>query len=181
MSKSHGFASSKECGGLLDQSEKQRGKVKEREFAGAGGSSADVADSVSLSERSAHRSQERERVAGRKDENISQRNKVGRNPTDGSQDVADTISQRRCGGYTEGQYAEDAGQSPGHSWHNPGGVAAWLPEPDVGRVAHGVPNRVAKLRGLGNAIVPQVAAEIIRCIGLVHDVALSTTNKPKEK
>ena len=42
--------------------------------------------------------------------------------------------------------------------------AIWLPEPDVGRVAHGVPNRVAKLRGLGNAIVPQVAAEIIRCI-----------------
>lgn len=42
--------------------------------------------------------------------------------------------------------------------------ARWLPEPDVGRVAHGIPHRVAKLRGLGNAIVPQVAAEIIRCI-----------------
>jgi DNA (cytosine-5)-methyltransferase 1 len=40
----------------------------------------------------------------------------------------------------------------------------WEPEPNVGRVAHGIPNRVAKLRGLGNAIVPQVAAEIIRCI-----------------
>jgi DNA (cytosine-5)-methyltransferase 1 len=40
----------------------------------------------------------------------------------------------------------------------------WPTEPNVGRVAHGVPNRVAKLRGLGNAIVPQVAAEIIRCI-----------------
>ena len=40
----------------------------------------------------------------------------------------------------------------------------WSTEPDVGRVAHGIPNQVAKLRGLGNAIVPQVAAEIIRCI-----------------
>ena len=97
-----------------------------------------------------------------------------------TENVADTISQRRCGGNTEGEYAEDAGQSPGHPWHNPGGVAAWLPEPDVGRVAHGVPNRVAKLRGLGNAIVPQVAAEIIRCIGLVHDVAQSPTTKTKE-
>lgn len=35
--------------------------------------------------------------------------------------------------------------------------ARWLPEPGVGRVAHGVPNRVDRLRGLGNAVVPQVA------------------------
>ena len=40
----------------------------------------------------------------------------------------------------------------------------WITEPDVGRVAHGVPNRVDRLRGLGNAIVPQVAYEIIRCL-----------------
>ena len=33
----------------------------------------------------------------------------------------------------------------------------WLPEPDVGRVAHGVPSRVDRLKGLGNAVVPQVA------------------------
>jgi DNA (cytosine-5)-methyltransferase 1 len=33
----------------------------------------------------------------------------------------------------------------------------WAVEPDVGRVAHGVSNRVDRLRGLGNAVVPQVA------------------------
>jgi DNA (cytosine-5)-methyltransferase 1 len=32
----------------------------------------------------------------------------------------------------------------------------WDTEPDVGRVAHGVPYRVDRLRGLGNAVVPQV-------------------------
>lgn len=37
----------------------------------------------------------------------------------------------------------------------------WDLEPDVGRVAHGVPARVGKLRALGNTIVPQVAAEFI--------------------
>jgi DNA (cytosine-5)-methyltransferase 1 len=33
----------------------------------------------------------------------------------------------------------------------------WAIEPDVGRVANGVPKRVDRLRGLGNAVVPQVA------------------------
>jgi DNA (cytosine-5)-methyltransferase 1 len=42
------------------------------------------------------------------------------------------------------------------------GHAAWPSEPDVGRVAHGIPSRVDRLKGLGNAIVPQVAYEILR-------------------
>ncbi len=36
----------------------------------------------------------------------------------------------------------------------------WAAEPDVGRVAHGVPSRVDRLRGLGNAVVPQIAEGI---------------------
>jgi DNA (cytosine-5)-methyltransferase 1 len=40
----------------------------------------------------------------------------------------------------------------------------WLAEPGVGRLANGIPNRVAKLKGLGNAIVPQVAYQIIKGI-----------------
>src|SRR5262249_52067973 len=38
----------------------------------------------------------------------------------------------------------------------------WRAEPDVGRVAHGVPARVDRLRSLGNAVVPQVAEWIGR-------------------
>ena len=44
----------------------------------------------------------------------------------------------------------------------------WLPEPDVGRVAHGIPSRVDRLKGLGNAIVPQVAAALLSKIVEVH-------------
>jgi DNA (cytosine-5)-methyltransferase 1 len=40
----------------------------------------------------------------------------------------------------------------------------WAVEPDVGRVAHGVSSRVDRLRGLGNAIVPQIAEFIGRQI-----------------
>jgi len=32
----------------------------------------------------------------------------------------------------------------------------WLVEPDVGRVAHGVPDRAHRLKALGNAVVPQI-------------------------
>ena len=35
------------------------------------------------------------------------------------------------------------------------GRAQWLVEPELGRVAHGVRNRVDRLRCLGNAVVPQ--------------------------
>ena len=43
----------------------------------------------------------------------------------------------------------------------------WEVEPDVGRVANGVPARVDRLRGLGNAVVPQVAEFVGRRI-LAH-------------
>ena len=38
----------------------------------------------------------------------------------------------------------------------------WSVEPAVGRVAHGVPRRVDRLRALGNALVPQVAEPLLR-------------------
>lgn len=53
---------------------------------------------------------------------------------------------------------------------SPWRAAAWLPgtdgkarrfEPSIRLLAHGVPARVGKLRAYGNAIVPQVAAEVI--------------------
>lgn len=33
----------------------------------------------------------------------------------------------------------------------------WEIEPDVGRLAHGIPNTMDRLKGLGNSIVPQIA------------------------
>jgi DNA (cytosine-5)-methyltransferase 1 len=49
-----------------------------------------------------------------------------------------------------------AGQPIGSTW--------WRAEPNVGRVAHGVPKRVDRLRCLGNAVVPQIPELIGRAI-----------------
>lgn len=48
--------------------------------------------------------------------------------------------------------------------HGDGGRTQWATEPNVGRVAHGVPARVDRLRSLGNAIVPQIAEIIGKAI-----------------
>ena len=40
----------------------------------------------------------------------------------------------------------------------------WLPEPNVGRVANGISNRVDRVKALGNAIVPQVVMPIMQAI-----------------
>lgn len=40
----------------------------------------------------------------------------------------------------------------------------WAAEPDVGRVAHGIPSRVDRLKCLGNAVVPQQAYPIFKAL-----------------
>lgn len=53
-------------------------------------------------------------------------------------------------------------------WREPSDASWWLAEPDVGRVAHGVPSRVDRLRALGNAVVPQIPELIGRAILLAE-------------
>jgi len=52
--------------------------------------------------------------------------------------------------------SEHPGESAGWRW--------WATEPDVGRVAHGIPARVDRLKCLGNAVVPQIPEIIGRAI-----------------
>ena len=58
--------------------------------------------------------------------------------------------------------------------HRPGERDAWtasqtlagqrIPEPGIRLLAHGIPARIPRLRAAGNAIVPQVAAEILKAL-----------------
>jgi DNA (cytosine-5)-methyltransferase 1 len=46
----------------------------------------------------------------------------------------------------------------------------WAVEPNVGRMANGVPSRVDRLKCIGNAVVPQVARQIGELIINVQDI-----------
>ena len=71
---------------------------------------------------------------------------------------------------------EETGESrTDHGGRAPEYVAGewWTAEPDVGRVAHGVPSRVDRLKCLGNAVVPQQFYPVFQAIadierGVVH-------------
>ena len=58
------------------------------------------------------------------------------------------------------QYLERCGGS-GVRLYNGGGEAAWIAEPRILRMAHGIPDRVHRIKALGNAVSPP----LIRVIG----------------
>lgn len=117
------------------------------------------------------------------------RDEQERDPGSLGEDVADAIGQRGRSRDASGQDAADAGQPPRHSRDDAGGMgerpvestmgrmahgisprldrthAGWEAEPeDTPRVATGVPARAARLKGLGNAVVPQIPELIGRAI-----------------
>ncbi len=73
-------------------------------------------------------------------------------------------SERGRSGYTERKDAENVGELAGRTFGLGGEFDFWDVEPDVGRVANGIPRRVDRLRGLGNAVVPQVAEVVGRIV-----------------
>lgn len=70
----------------------------------------------------------------------------------GNEDVYDAICSGRAGDARWGQSQELADGR------------CWAAEPDVGRVAHGIPARVDRLKCLGNAVVPQQAYPIFKAL-----------------
>ena len=97
----------------------------------------DVADAISNATGATYRSSGRSSEQRWDDESVGQRDPVGSHTGDGSADVSDAQRERE-------------------TW--------WTTEPDVGRVANGVPRRVDRLKGLGNAVVPQCAEWVGRKI-----------------
>jgi len=131
------------------------------------GSSEDVADTDS------------ERLQGqwRQHEFVSEREaehsvgSSGEEVRDSKTNVSNTVSKRQQGSRSR----RDAGNKKTHGKGKAtqpinGSVGSfWEPEPRVGRVANGVSKRVDRLKGLGNAIVPQIAMRIGQTIKQIEE------------
>jgi DNA (cytosine-5)-methyltransferase 1 len=87
---------------------------------------------------------------------------------EGACDVSDAYGMRPSHGWTHERMGrkqrQKEAEANGRHWLSDAARDQWEAEPDVGRVAHGVPSRVDRLRGLGNAVVPQVVEVIGRAI-----------------
>ena len=93
--------------------------------------------------------------------------KFKRSGSSSEPDVADTKSEQSISEYYREQPGEASEQKQIKSRGSDSRTlweTDWLVEPNVGRVANGIPGRAHRLRGLGNAIVPKIAEEIGRAI-----------------
>jgi DNA (cytosine-5)-methyltransferase 1 len=83
------------------------------------------------------------------------------------QDVSNTdvsrlqgrISNRKSDSKGRQESSEGRPTKRSFGWEGSGDYI-WTTEPDVGRVAHGIPKRIHRLKALGNAVVPQVAKKV---------------------
>jgi len=126
------------------------------------GSSEDVADTQSLFSN-----------VGREHTEQSKRQVSKLGERGGKINVADTASKRqqrsRLHGRPQHQAQNKNGQANRVDNSGQGDTKFWQPEPRVGRVANGVSKRVDRLKGLGNAIVPQIAMRIGQTIKKIEE------------
>jgi DNA (cytosine-5)-methyltransferase 1 len=149
---------------------------QEQSQSGISGSSADVANAVSKQNNEQRRVDEQRWNAVGWDEQTAQQ-EIRQASADSfdrrSQDVANASGNpkgEQSKGFDKKRQHGDAPRQrsgEGHRFGNQSGF--WKPEPRICRVAYGVRNRVDRLRGLGNAIVPQIAMQIGLTIKAVND------------
>ena len=107
-----------------------------------------------LDKRSPTISSERDEITdigtkGSRDKNVANTKCMGR---ESRTSVREELAREESHGKFNNRSTDGSAQERARSW--------WDVEPNVGRVAYGIPSRVDRLRGLGNAIVPQIAMQI---------------------
>ena len=117
-----------------NETEKENANLTERS---SEASRSDVADALKRNVE-AGRERQREVREGHQEEGIPS------DASSGSETVADTERV-----HVQGQHD---GQGEKQSW----GEGWWAVEPELGRVAHGIPDRVHRLKALGNSLIPAI-------------------------
>ncbi len=105
--------------------------------------------------------EEREVLSSERQDGNEIRSETGRTDRVSTQEnVSNPGSSRRQTGISEERYREEGNTEESNNdsdrrrgWQRENN---WAVEPDVGRVAHGVPKRVDRLKSLGNSLVPQI-------------------------
>jgi len=94
----------------------------------------------------------------------------GETSTDGAESICADVPNADSTGLEGGQDTRGTGEGWTKAeqqlarYRKSRGGENWAIEPAVGRVVNGVPNRMDRLKGLGNAIVPQVAEVVGRIV-----------------
>ena len=116
---------------------------------------------------------------GSQDKQDESRPEVWSESSGPSTDVADSDNQRpqgRLSGWQDTERQSVVGHTGCSSaTHGQSKQNWWTTEPNVGRVANGIPKRVDRLKGLGNAIVPQIAQQIAESIKVVENAKRYST------
>tara|TARA_R110000782_G_scaffold40260_2_gene93033 strand:- start:345 stop:749 length:405 start_codon:yes stop_codon:yes gene_type:complete len=86
---------------------------------------------------------------GSGDKNVADTKCLGR---ESGTSIREELAREESHGQSDNRSTDRSTQERARSW--------WDVEPNVGRVAYGIPSRVDRLKGLGNAIVPQIAMQI---------------------
>ena len=158
-----------EQSGILNDKKEVRSKVRSKSARCSELREQDVSDTNDTGDRTSKRRTDKNRekkVKGWKEQPQSK-------PSRYSKDVANSCSTRRKVGIPKKGYRQEGNaEEPYNDSHRLSGWQEkdnWTVEPSVGRVAHGIPNRVDRLKGLGNAVVPQIPAVLGRAILEVHN------------
>jgi len=147
------------------RAEKQ-GSTKQSQGSGCGSAiSSNVSDTFSTRARNeigAIGGQERKATGAFQPEIVRQGD--GAIMPEGADAVREDVPNARCDGSRGAKGVDGCASIRGERVANTTSGGWWEAEPDVGRVANGIPARIHRLRGLGNAVVPQVAEWIGRRI-----------------
>jgi DNA (cytosine-5)-methyltransferase 1 len=137
---------------------RQESEQTQKTFEGIGersGAPISMADSERLGREEG--AQESKEFEGKESSDQSDNRSERRTESRAGEDVADTEGSDRNEYEIDGEHGETETQEILRDGSSVSRVGSWWSvEPDVGRVAHGVPDRVDRLKCLGNSVVPQI-------------------------